>query len=189
MVGKEVIILRIFQVDKNIEALIIGIKDVNIKDPEVLLKNIQKVVIGGFAQGFVAQFIAGPKHLELIIKQAWEAKKRNIPYVEKFDLDLLIRIACTLQIHKALKTVGFKKGIMDIVILAIGKEKTLKNLIKYVNSIGTFSDQVLEGNTERIEFLKSTYKISKELIENTLYRKDILAYLLTEKAAILKAKS
>lgn len=171
--------------------LFIGIKDVKINEPNEFIKILKNNLPNSILQAVDARFVAGSKHLELIIKQSFESWKRGITYADQNDIDLIIRLACDLQIKDALKKVGIKSGIMDIVLIAIGKKDIVNQFYNLAKQIGHVSNQPLELTKEKIQFLKDEYHINDEFIQATVKKEEIdkLPLLLAERAALLLAIS
>ncbi|MCX8192016.1 MAG: KEOPS complex subunit Cgi121, partial [Nitrososphaerales archaeon] len=105
--------------------LFIGIKGVKIHEPREFIKMLRESLPDLLLQVVDARFVAGQKHLELIIKQSFEAWKRGITYTDRRDMDLIVRLACDLQIKDALEKIGIKSGVMDVVLIGIGKRDSI----------------------------------------------------------------
>ncbi|MCS7116076.1 MAG: KEOPS complex subunit Cgi121 [Nitrososphaerota archaeon] len=167
--------------------LFIGIKGVKIHEPREFIKMLRESLPDLLLQVVDARFVAGQKHLELIIKQSFEAWKRGITYTDRRDMDLIVRLACDLQIKDALEKIGIKSGVMDVALIGIGKRDSIDRFYNLAKRIGNVSDEPLELTENKAQFIKEVYHISDDLIRATVGGADKLALLLAERAALLLA--
>lgn len=182
-------LLHIIKLDGNTVGCFTGIKNVKVNEPKKFINKLRHRMPNTTIQVVNAKFVAGPHHIELILKQAYDAWRRGISYAEKYDVDLIVRLACNLQIEKALKKVGVKRGVMDVVLIAIGDRSIVKKLYKLAYNIGDPSDEPIKLTDDKVRFLKEEYRISDEVIHSTLKDVEKIPFLLAEKAALLLATS
>lgn len=62
--------------------------------------------------------ILGREHVVEVVKQSIEAEKRKILLAERVEMDMLLRLACTDQIARAIEVVGLRHGINDAMVIA-----------------------------------------------------------------------
>jgi len=177
-------VIHIVDLDVDVQAAFIPIRQIEVGDPEVFLKDLRGRWRGIALQALDARYVAGPGHLRAVLKQAWEAKKRAVSSVEKLDVDVVMRIACDSRASDALKTVGLKQGLNDVVFVAIGQRDSIPSFSDIVHGLGERSDEVLNLTGEKEDFLKRHHGVEDAILEATLLKEGRLAATLAEKAAI-----
>lgn len=178
----------LLRLDSRTWSLCLGLREVRVERPEAWLSELRREHPSLIVQAVSAQCVAGKKHAERILKQAWEAKKRGLLYAERFELDILLRFACNLQIREALEAVGLKPGVQDVLLIAIGGKKHLEHLAQASTGLGTPSDRVLELTEGKAEHLRRRHRIPERMLDSTLVQEDHLAHVLAERAALLVAE-
>jgi tRNA threonylcarbamoyladenosine modification (KEOPS) complex Cgi121 subunit len=165
-------------------ALIAGLELAPEVDPLNLLEEARQE--GWELQLFNPRYVAGRRHLEELVKQCYEARRRGLLYASKIGIDLAVRVACDLQIGRALRKVGVASGMRQVVAVALGPHGSLKDLAEWLLVRGRFTAEPLEAGPERIEALLRGYEISREAL-SSLNRtaSEGLARLLAERAALL----
>jgi len=181
--------MRYIKLDKNTSTLIFGLKKINLITQGSFLDRLQKSFPNLIIQAFDAKFIAGFEHIKMIVQQSWVAKKRGITYANKVELDLIMRVACTLQIEDALRAAGLKPHVMDVVVVTIGDVNSLHELGKSIKNLGKTSDKIVELSKKKEKFLKKYHGITDELIKATVADDNKLAILLAERASLLITKA
>lgn len=156
------------------------------QDPEEFRGKLRSGFHEIMIQALDAKFVAGSEHLEMVVRQSWIATLRNASYAKKMDVDLALRVACDLQIARALRAVGLRRGTMDLAVIAIGDRDRLEPFFKFVRRIGEVSDEVLRLSPKKRRFLMQFHSLSEEAIKATLERRGKLAALLAERAALLR---
>lgn len=160
-----------------------GVRDAEIKDPEALLQKVKQISTTPVVL-VNADFIAGRRHIELLLKQAYEASRRGVTYAKQPEIDLIARVACEKQLKKAVEKVGLKPSRMNILALSLGEGSFSTEFIKVLASLGTLDDSVIELTDEKSPKLISQHDLV-EALASTLMDEDALPYLLAEKSALL----
>lgn len=152
-----------------------GNKHLNHEFLNDLRKKYPKLTI----QGISSQYILNKSHVLKILAVSLEAKKNKSLLAEKLETDILLRLAGTSQISKAITKTGINSG-KNFVIIVIGKKDSLT---KIYSSIKPFVIKMPDSKC-RQAFLKKEFGISKTHLECTK-SKTPLEDLLAEQAAIL----
>ncbi len=134
-------------------------------------------------QAVDAQFVADLNHLWSVIRQAWAANKRQISRA-KFDIEILLRIACDSRVTNALATVGLKKGRLDIILVVVGTASSMQQVCDAIRWVGEVSESLLILTPEKEVALRKYHNIEDKAIESVLQSQQRLSDLLAEKAAI-----
>ena len=164
-----------------------GVRDADIKDSEALLQKVKQISNTPIVL-VDADFIAGRRHLELLLKQAYEASKRGLTYAKQPEIDFLARVACENQLKKAVKKVGLKPQRMNIVALALGEASFPAEFLKMLEALGTLDDIVIELTDEKSFKLLSQHNLAQAQAF-TLIDGNSLPYLLAEKSALLACEA
>ena len=172
------------RLDRKNSALLVGFKDIIINNPEDFLNRIKSSFDSLTIQVIDANFIAGFKHLKMIIQQSWTAFKLGVAYNKKMDMELISRISCDSQISRSLRTVGMKKGKIDLVIISIGDRNNLLSFMNFIKKLGPISKKPLQLNAHKRDFLMRHHGVSNEQIKATTLNNK-LAVILAEKANLL----
>jgi len=178
--------LKFIRLSNSTSSFIVGLKQVYVRDPQQFLGKLREKFPSLTVQALDANFVAGFKHLKLILYQSWVAFNRGIPYLKKLDLELIVRVACDSQINRALKAVGLKSGTIDLALVAIGDQKNLKSFVEDIMNLGEISASVLKMIPKKKTFLMNHHDISSNLIQATVADKNKLALILSEKANLLR---
>ncbi|MFN3622041.1 MAG: KEOPS complex subunit Cgi121 [Nitrososphaerales archaeon] len=160
-----------------------GIKDAEVENPEALINKLKQIHTHHIVL-LNAKFIAGRRHIELLLKQTVEAEKRGLTYAKQREIDLMARVACETQLKKAIDKVGLKPQKMDLVALVLDGDNFPSEATQILKTIGTFDDSVIELKGEKVKLLLSEHNLTQTL-ESALLGEDALAYLIAEKAALL----
>lgn len=160
-----------------------GVKDADVKDPEALidvLKNIcpHPIVL------LNARFVAGRRHLELLLRQTVEAEKRGLLYARQREIDFMARVACETQLKKAVDKVGLRAQRMDVAAVLLNGGLFPREVMQLLSTLGTLEDSVIDLNEGKTELLVSEHNL-REMLRFTPIEEDALAYLMAEKAALL----
>jgi len=160
-----------------------GVKDADIKDPEALLRKVKQISAAPLVL-VDADFIAGRRHLELLLKQVYEALRRGITYAKQLDIDFLARVACETQLKRAVEIVGLKPRRMNILALSLNEDSLPIELVHILESLGTLDDSVIELTYTKFSALIAYHNLTR-ILDCTLMDEDILAYLIAERSALL----
>jgi tRNA threonylcarbamoyladenosine modification (KEOPS) complex Cgi121 subunit len=170
--------------DSTVVALI-GLRLIKVEEPMRSIEKLRAEFPNLLIQAIDPRHIAGVDHLRMILHQAWEAKKRCLLYANKFELDLVVRIACDTQISQALKQVGVKPGLHDMVLIVIGNIKEMQLFIRRIQAYGEPSDSVMNLTDKKKKMMMKHHGIESDLLKSHRFHKNLIAYVLAEKAALL----
>lgn len=160
-----------------------GVRNAEVKNPEALLDIFKKVSTNPIVL-LNAKFIAGRRHIELLLKQSVEAEKRGLTYAKQREIDFIARVACEKQLKKAVDKVGLKPQKMDLAVLLLGGDNFPSEVMRLLKTIGTLDDSVINLEEKKKMALLSEHSL-KQTAEYVLLNEDPLPYLLAEKAALL----
>jgi tRNA threonylcarbamoyladenosine modification (KEOPS) complex Cgi121 subunit len=164
-----------------------GVRGAEIKDPETLIQKVKQ----RFNKPIVlidADFIAGKRHLELLLKQAYEASRRGLTYAKQPEIDFLARVACESQLKKVVEKVGLKIRRINIVALSLGEGSLPTEFLKMLEPLGTLDDSVIELTDEKSSMLLSQHDLL-QVQASTIIDEDPLPYLLAENSALLACEA
>lgn len=130
-------------------------------------------------QALNADAVYGMDHILGAIRIMREAEKRGIMLANKREVDLLMRIALTDQISKAIRRAGLSKGRPACFIALSDTNNGLPKFSEYINSHFNVDNSVLQPNEEKRARLSALLGIKRHFS-----RVEFLQYLL-ERAAIL----
>ena len=179
---------RVVKLSQGRMARISGAKGVLIHDPRSFLTSLQldsSVTI----QAVNVQSVAGPEHLQFILEQAEESRRRGILYAQRLEVDILLRIACSLQIKKAFDRVGLKKGKQDLAIMAIGPIARVDSVWNRLKRIIPLNFTTLEVTPVRLKKLMSIHRIDGVSLSTVSRTEAPVPGILAEKAALLQFSS
>lgn len=179
--------MHLISLDDNMKALAVPIINVKVEKPELFMVSLSKKMPDVVLQAVNAKYVADLDHLWAIIRQVWVANKKGISKV-KFDLDIILRLSCTTYLDNALKIVGLKPGLQDLIFIAIGKEEYFHEVYSIVSSLGDISDDLLKKSFEKDEFLIKYHKINNLSMQSLLLEKNQLSAILAEKAAVISSR-
>jgi len=163
--------------------MLAGIKKLRIQDTDGFIRSIRAINNRVAMQAINADFAAGKEQVLSILQQSLQAKKRGTMLSKRIEIDILLRLACTNQISKALDDIGLKDGINNVLIIAIGKISDLKAVQKHLARNYKLSN-VLKLSEKKMRLLSSHHKIGREEIEACM-NDNKLASILAELANLL----
>jgi len=164
--------------------MLAGMKKLRITDADAFIKSIRSINNRVTIQAIDANFTAGKEHILSVLQQSMQAKKRGIMLSKRIEIDILLRLACTNQISKALEDVGLKDGINNVLVIAIGKFSDLRTVQKYLAKNCKLSNDVLKLSEKKMKLLSLHHKIGREEI-NACINDNRLASVLAERANLL----
>ncbi|MCL4437228.1 MAG: hypothetical protein M1503_04235 [Thaumarchaeota archaeon] len=166
-------------------AAAIPVKGVDVDAPTSFMEHLRTSAIDAVAvQAVDARFVADLSHLWAVVRQAWTADKRRISRA-KFDIEILLRVACDSRVANALATVGLKKGRFDVIFIVVGKEGALKRIADVVSQLGEVSEDLLILTPEKEAALRKHHGIEDKTLESTLQsRNNCLSGILAERATV-----
>jgi tRNA threonylcarbamoyladenosine modification (KEOPS) complex Cgi121 subunit len=136
-------------------------------------------------QAVNADLVAGIQHVMGILYQSLEAKKRRILLSKRIEVDILLRLACTDQIDKALTNVGIKEGRNNVLVIALGRINSLKMLRKYIAKNYGMDDNVLAPSKRRLKDISTLHGIGRVELDALVNGSNKLSSLLIELASLL----
>jgi tRNA threonylcarbamoyladenosine modification (KEOPS) complex Cgi121 subunit len=171
----------------NLNVMIIGLKKPRIENVNSFLKIVKSKFPNVEIFLVNADYCISLSHAKLLAIQYYEAKRRGLNYAKK--VDLILRFALDLQIDKAIKKAGYKRG-KDSIVIVFGNEEEINELKDILSNYGKIDEGIIKANSKRIKELMSIHKINSltlnsVITENTL---DELASILCERAATLGLK-
>jgi len=164
-----------------------GVRDADIKDPEAILQKVKQIASTPIVL-VDADFIAGRRHLELLLKQVYEASIRGLTYAKQPEIDLLARVACENQLKKAVERVGLKPRRMNIVALSLAGAPFSIEFLEMLKTLGTLDDSVIDLTDKKSTELILQHSLA-QANTSTLIDEDPLPYLLAEKSALLACEA
>jgi KEOPS complex subunit Cgi121 len=167
----------------NVHIIIASIKKLMITDTDRFISNLREIHKRVAIQAVNANFVAGKEHVHSILQQSLQARIRGMMLSERIEIDVLLRLACTNQIGRALNDIGIKQGINDVLIIAIGKYAYLKVVQKYLVKNYRLSN-ILKLSQKKTRLLSSHHKISREELSACISGGK-LASILAERANLL----
>ncbi|MEM2759842.1 MAG: KEOPS complex subunit Cgi121 [Nitrososphaerales archaeon] len=168
--------------DKHV--LLACINNLQISDVEEfvnLLRALQKDIV---VQGVNADLVVDTQHVIGILQQSIEAKKREMLLSKMLEIDILLRLACTDQINRAVKDIGLKNGINNVLIIAMGRKDRLEMLRKYlafnykINNIG-------RPSRKKMRFIASFHNIDRRELNAVIKENNKLTSVLIERASLI----
>ncbi|HKZ61093.1 MAG TPA: KEOPS complex subunit Cgi121 [Nitrososphaera sp.] len=130
-------------------------------------------------QAVNAGAVYGADNLLGVLRVTLEAEKRKIMLANRRETELLLRLACTGQISKAMKRAGLKKGAAGCFVAFSKDSKALGQFAEQVKSEFETDDSVLDSSKEKRVRLAGLLGINAKFGDG-----EFLQYIL-EKAAIL----
>jgi tRNA threonylcarbamoyladenosine modification (KEOPS) complex Cgi121 subunit/molybdopterin converting factor small subunit len=162
----------------DLQISIIGVVEIPM-DPGKLIDTVRDNNRNLSIQAVNSGAIYGVDHVLGVIRIVLEAEKRRIMLASKRETELLMRLACTNQISKAIKRAGLKKG-MSGCFIALSKDKIqLQQFQRAARNDFGVDDSVLNPNKEKQD------RLSGMLGLNFSFDQPKLQQYLIERAAIL----
>jgi tRNA threonylcarbamoyladenosine modification (KEOPS) complex Cgi121 subunit len=166
-------------------ALLACISNLQILDVTAFMNELRSVSKHVAVQVVNADFIAGPQHVLGILQQSMEAKKRGILQSRRIEIDILLRLACTDQIDRALTDIGLKDGTNNVLVIAVGRINHLKMLMKYIAANYDIDDDILLPSKRRLKFISAFHDIDKTELKTLVNDSNKIASILVEHASLL----
>lgn len=150
-----------------------------IKNAKEFMKDIRKVP-HITVQAVDANFVYDMEHLLGIVEQSLEAKKTGTMLSKRMEIDLLLRLAGTNQIDRAVNDIGIKDDA-DVLVIAMGSVSDLKVLQR---RLGNHKLYTLKPSAKKRRMLCMHHKISMEEMRSCM-GEDKVAAILAERANLL----
>ncbi len=100
------------------------ISSILLEDPKEFINNLRSLYKDTIIQVIDINTVLDEEHIKGIIKQVLEAYERDILISNKIETEILLRIACTNQIHKALEFASAKNNSLAVLII-VTKDQTI----------------------------------------------------------------
>ncbi len=108
----------------NIKDYHVLISSILLEDPKEFINNLRSLYKDTIIQVIDINTVLDEEHIKGIIKQVLEAYERNILISNKIETEILLRVACTNQIHKALEFASAKNNSLAALII-VTKDQTI----------------------------------------------------------------
>ncbi|MEM2240239.1 MAG: KEOPS complex subunit Cgi121 [Candidatus Bathyarchaeia archaeon] len=168
---------------------VLTVRGVYVEDPELLIGKIREDFGGLNIQVLDAKNVAGFKHILISVLTALEAFNCKLNIAKSLSMEILVRASTQRQINEALDILGIKRGLCDVVFIAVCEERdrveeVLNNLMeRYCNHVDM---HLLEE--DRSDRIMKMYGISEETVESEVdYSKgkwEAVKNLIAEKVAL-----
>ncbi|MFQ5940217.1 MAG: KEOPS complex subunit Cgi121 [Nitrososphaerales archaeon] len=165
--------------------LLAGISNLRIRDVTALMSKLRSVNKRVAIQAVNANFVASMQHVLGVLYQSIEAKKRGTLLSKGIEVDILLRLACTDQIDKALTYVGLRNGLNNVLVIAVGGLCYLKIVRKYILANYCIDDNILVSSTRRQKMISLYHCITKTELGALVNNSNKLAGVLVEHASLL----
>lgn len=96
--------------------------------------HLRQRIAGVHIQSINASYILGMPHLRRILEISIEAERQDIMLAERLETDIILRLAGTTQIAKAIRQAGVVAG-QNAVVVAIGNDHDLDTLYETLHDI------------------------------------------------------
>lgn len=173
--------------------MIAGLRDVKIRAPEVLLRQLRTSATGVEAQVFDARGIAGRDHLRFAVINALKSWAQGRQVTDSLAVEVLLYASAQRQIKNAIASLGVSPESRNLAVVAIAKDRhALERLEADLPSLsnGRPDESILEeGDTEAI---RRTFGITDDQVRALLRRdvtqREALLRLVIEKMALLSVQ-
>ncbi len=159
--------------------LVIGVNDI-VHDPGKLVDRMRAENKDVSIQAINADSVYGLDHVLGIIRIALEAERRKVMLANKFETELLMRLACTDQISEAIKRAGLKQGAPGCLIALSQDNSALQQFASYVKENFVIDDTVLNTSKKKRKQLSGMLGLA-----SSRFKDDEFLHYLLERAAIL----
>lgn len=176
--------------------IIVGFKNVQIKDVNSFLEQLKKKNMGAAVQVFDTKHVAGPQHLYFAALHALNAFDKNTTISNNLSVEALLYASAQRQIKKAVQMLGIKQDSSELaaVIMTEKGNKKPDRLTQITEIVpGERDDTVIELTDNKVEKIKKVFMISDLELEAKLKKKGLekeaLTDLVIERMALLVTKS
>ncbi|MBN1784305.1 MAG: hypothetical protein JW815_01010 [Candidatus Bathyarchaeota archaeon] len=176
--------------------VIIGFRNVQLKDINGFLEQFKEANIGASVQFFDAKHIAGSQHLYFAALHALNAFDKNITISNNLAVEAILYASAQRQIKKAVQMLGIKENSSELAALIMTKNDHEKfdRLSQVIEMIqGERDDTVLELTDKKVNKIKKVFSISDLEVEAKLKKdgleKEAVTDLVIERMALLVTKS
>jgi tRNA threonylcarbamoyladenosine modification (KEOPS) complex Cgi121 subunit len=161
-----------------------GVKNATIDNVEKVYTSFEKISNNTVMLLADSKFVAGIRHIELLLCQHLKAESDGLLYARKSGFDLLARVSCQTQLNQVVTISGLKKGTMNLVIIL--NDVKLSNELKLkLSSIGTLDDRVIYLDNLKKQFLLKYHNLEQSVFKSTPEDENLFPLILAEKSALL----
>jgi len=164
--------------------LLAGIRKLRIRDTDEFIQNIRTINNRVTIQAIDASFVAGKEHILSVLQQSLQAKKRGTMLSDRIEIDILMRLACTNQISKALDDIGLKDGMNNVLLVVLGKLADLKAVEEHLGKNYRLNNNIIALSGKKTSTLSSHHKVGKQELDACI-DENKLAHILAERANLL----
>ena len=187
-------IIKLEQLNK--EIIMVGFRNVQLKNINTFLEQFRTETKGAAIQFFNANHVAGYQHMYFAALNALHAFEKKINISNNLEVEALLYASAQRQIQKAVKMLGIKQESREVAtLIMIDLDNKKVNYLGLVSEIipGDRDDSVLDLTEKKIGKIKKLFNISDIEFEATLKRegleKEALTDLIIERMALLAIKS
>jgi tRNA threonylcarbamoyladenosine modification (KEOPS) complex Cgi121 subunit len=130
------------------------------------IQNVLEGFGGIVVQALDKHFVADAEHARLTLLQAFEAFKRGLYVAKKARVDILLKFLCTKKIESALKDAFPADDVKEFVLAGFGSSEKVMEMVKFLESFGSFDEKILEPSREKLEFLARYHGLSEDEVKN-----------------------
>ncbi len=176
--------------------IIIGFRNVQLKDIDSFFEQIKEANIGAAVQFFDSKHVVGSQHLYFAALHALNAFDKNITISNSLAVEALLYASAQRQIKKAVQMLGIKEGTTEVAALIMTEKDHEK--LDCLNQVaemvpGERDDTVLDLADKKVKNIKKVFSISDLEVEAKLKKdgleKEALTDLVIERMALLVTKS
>ena len=171
---------------------ITGFRGVKIKDPKAFLEAMGREELADVVvQFFDADLVATWEHLYFALLDALTAFENGDNISRSLAMETVLYASAKRQIRRATESIGIKAGLSNVAVLLVGeKVESVKSAASRISAKinGELDESVLELSKQKLEKIKSVFKISEVEIESVLERGNVesaVVDLVIERAALL----
>lgn len=174
--------------DSGFYLMIGGFRDLEVGDPEALLRRVGEEAAPCATQLFDADRVAGWDHLYMAAVNAHRAFKAGSALSRSLPMEVLLYASCRDQISTALTVLGISRSTRNVALLVIsgGMEEAMGCFERASRHLGVEDDSVLMVGEGKLRGLMEVYGVSVEELEalgGSPY--EALTSLIIERGALL----
>ena len=185
-------VLSIWLRDFRRNLVIIGFRDVQIREPDRFFQDVKKEIDEICVQFFDASFVAGFDHLRFAALDALNAFKSRASISNSLAVEILLYASAQKQIKEALNLVGIKDNTRSVVVLVVSRSaQQASSALKIVSRLikGRRDDSLVDFVDDKISNLLRMFNISEVELEAETEqkrgRKQAIIDLIIEHMALL----
>lgn len=163
--------------------VIVGFKDVKIKDANSLLSLVREKTRDAEIQFFDAELIAGWEHLYFAILNALKAFENKLNISNSLAFEILLYASAQRQIKRAVELLGIKSTSSRVAVVILAEtELRAKEILETVSHLmsGKHDDSILRLTSEKFDGIRKLFGISESELNAKLERKGMEGKALTD---------